>query len=681
MHAALHRVILVAASVAMLAAQPNPGSIVSHVSPAGVQTASIFDTAGYLYSTGFSGPVTPGAAQTARGGGTCREPAPPVGEVPVPCTDAYISKVDPSGNLIFGTLLGGSLADTGTALAVDSIGDVFLVGTTQGAFPTTANAAIGSSATSRAFAAKLSADGSQFVYATYLPSFATRAWAVAVDADGHAYVAGDTTSGHAFIIKISADGSSFDYTATLAGSNVESARALAIDPRGNAIVAGETSSPDFPVSAGAVQSSLAGSQNAFAAKLDGAGNIVFSTFLGGSGSDAADALQIDSFGNLYIAGSTTSLDFPTTPGSFESAPLVPLWNDSPGGFIAKLSPEAGSIQYATYLPAFYQVNLALDPSGNAYVTGPTRGAFPITRSAPVPCSGGNLEAFVARLDSQGGVRDATYFNNPGAGTIRAGADGSVLILGGASMARIRFGDPGWIAPPCMTPDVVNSATLTSNGFVTPGELVTLSGFEIGPHDGIGSTPDALGNTPTILAGVQVFFDGKPAPIFYAQSRQVNAQAPFELSGQGSTAVTIQYNGATFGPVNMRINTATPGFFRLQPDASAQAYAVNQDGTINGLANPAARGSVVALWGTGFGSTDPPCPTGGLNFPEAVKLAPSQMLTIPPGIPVTYAGSAPTLACGIVQVNIQIPSDAASGPLHISPLANGATGGDTIIYIR
>jgi len=138
------------------------------------------------------------------------------------------------------------------------------------------------------------------------------------------------------------------------------------------------------VTPGVIQPQLAGVQNAFLTKLDPSGNILFSTFLGGSGSDSANALQIDVNGNIYIAGSTNSLDFPTTPGSFEPSPLIPAWSTSAGGFIATLTPDAKSLTYGSYL---WQVaGLALAPSGDVYLTGPAGGpGLPITPTAPEPC--------------------------------------------------------------------------------------------------------------------------------------------------------------------------------------------------------------------------------------------------------------------------------------------------------
>jgi uncharacterized protein (TIGR03437 family) len=650
---------------------------------------TVFDGAGNMYSIG-GGPVTAGAAQTQSGGGLCQYS---FGDIQV-CPDAYVGKTGGSGNIIFGTLLGGPESDQATALAVDASQNVYVAGSTGGSFPTTANAAIGVSTTAKAFAAKLSADGSSFLYSTYLPATVASTSAIAVDAQGNAYIAGTTSAGHACVLKLSADGSAFLYNVSLAGSGQDSAAAILSDAAGNLIVAGETNSPDFPVTAAAVQRSLQGAQNAFVAKLDSGGNVAFATYLGGSGTDAASVIETDSAGNIYVAGATTSLDFPTTSGTLQPAPVLPMWNNAgPGGFVTKLSADGTTLVWSSYVmttdhfPVQNGVSqLAVTASNEVYISGFTGPAFPVTASAPRICyNDANAEIFVAHLDSDGALLDATYLSNNAnlIGGLSVSANGSVLVVwdtGFVFDTQIQFGGAGWTAPACVSPDVLNSATLSpgfgSGSTVVPGELITLTGFEIGPDTGVASAPNAQGQIPDQLAGVEVLFDGQPAPLLYVQSRQINAIAPVGISGQAQTNISVVYNQTTVGSIAAPVMSfGAPGIFRLQPGVSTQAAAINQDGTTNSPSNPAARGSVVAVWGTGFGLTDPACTTGGYNLPIAANLATGLTVYLNDGTgsvndiggyPPLYAGNAPALPCGVVQINFQVPSYAQPGVYRFFP---------------
>ena len=676
-----------------LSAQPVTAGITSHSIPF---SGSFIEAAGNVYAAGSttgSRPVTPGAAQTQAGGGTC-----PGIRFSEPCSDAYVGKADAVGNLVFGTLLGGPNFDYATGLTVDSDSNIYVVGDTGGSFPTTANAAIRTSTSSRVFAAKLSADGSRVVYATYLPETAWHASAVAVDRKGNAYVAGTTTTGHAFITKLVPDGSGFFYDVVLPGTSVEEATAVVTGAAGNAIVTG------------VVQALPGGSQNLFITRLDEAGHVIFSTRLGGSAVETPRVVQLDSAENIYVAGQTTSLDFPTTPGSFQPAPIVPMWNNaSPGGFIVKLSADGSAVLYSSYVmsletPGQGVTALAVTASGEAYISGSTGAGFAVTESAPQICFGGLADAFVAHLDSRGALLDATYVGGSHADTVQALAlanDGSVMLAGypldstGLTMfSRIRFGGPGWSAPACLSPDALNAATLHSEGTgIAPGEFITLTGFGIGPKNGVVYQPDVRGRAPQQLAGVQVFFDGVAAPLLYAQSRQLNVLVPFELNGKSSTNILVQYNGIPLGPVSVPLTFGVPGIFRLQSGLSAQAAALNQDGTLNGPSNPARPGSVVTLWGTGFGATDPPCATGGMNVPAAANLAPDRSVLLAdivvPGVagrinPAYYAGSAPALLCGIEQINMLVPSYAQGAflffPESVIAIANGHTSTGTTVGV-
>jgi uncharacterized protein (TIGR03437 family) len=306
--------------------------------------------------------------------------------------------------------------------------------------------------------------------------------------------------------------------------------------------------------------------------------------------------------------------------------------------------------------------MAVTPDGEAYVTGTTLSGFPVTASAPQPCSGGNQGGnqgvFVAHLSANGATLiDATYVGtNTGAAALSLGANGAVYVDTGAALAQVRFGAAGFSAPACITPTVLNAASQTPSA--VPGEFVTLVGWGIGPQTGVVN--------PTPADGVQVFFDGVAAPVIYAQSQQVNAQAPFNISG--STVVTLKYNGTMFGPFSVPVTFADPEILRQQLGISTQALAFNQDNSVNGASNPAPPGSIVYFYGTGFGPTSPGCAVGAPNVPAAANLAGVTVTANDGAAPVYYAGSAPSLPCGIAQINMLIPENTPGGPYAVGLMA-------------
>jgi adhesin/invasin len=304
------------------------------------------DANGSAYVTGYVGnnfPTTPGAFQPSSGGGV---------------SDGFVTKLTADGSaLVYSTYLGGKNNDDGYGIAVDSGGAAYVTGYTQSSnFPTTAGAFQTNLPGSQcAFVTKLSADGSALVYSTYLGGNNNDGgYAIAVDSNGAAYVAGSTQSNNfptttgayqnalpgsqsAFVTKLSTDGSALAYSTYLGGSNSDQASAIALDSSGNAYVSGYTSSSDFPTAAGAYQITFAGgSHDVFVSELNATGTaLTYSTYLGGSGDDQGYGIAVDSSGAIYVTGSTTSADFPTTPGAFQPAPSGSI-NSTPEAFVTKL---------------------------------------------------------------------------------------------------------------------------------------------------------------------------------------------------------------------------------------------------------------------------------------------------------------------------------------------------------
>jgi uncharacterized protein (TIGR03437 family) len=662
------------------------------------------DSSGNLYmgtAATAGAPVTAGAAQTQPGADGCNGSGaaaalPKDGTGLQPCDDAYLTKVNVDGVTVYATFLGGPMNDGASAVTIDSAGNLYVAGTTGGSFPTTANAAIVTSTSSTTFAAKLNKDGSSFLYVTYLPSTLAGISGIAVDSQGDAYICGRTTANHAMVIEVSADGSTFLQTTILSGSLEDSADSVVVDSSGNLIVSGLTTSPDFPVTAGVVQPALAGSQDQFVTKLDPSGSIIFSTYLGGSGRELGATMQTDGAGNIYLAGLTASTDFPTTRGSFQATPAVPLWNNSyPGGFLTSLSPDGKTLRYSTYIPTsdgsanvVGPAEIAVGSAGDVYLLDAALAGWPASASAPQPCYDGGEDVVLAHFGPQGQLEDSTFLGEgPSQVSLPSNnylpADGSVMVLSigagtpaGPAFVQVRFGELGWTAPACLTPAVLNAATLSARGMVVAAsEVVSLVGQGIGPQTGVAYQPGLQGEAPLSLGGVQVFFDGIAAPILYAQSNQVNAIVPREMSGQTFANVTLQYQNTTFGPFTQQLSYFAPAIFRWNPGTSSQAAAINQDGTVNGPANPAPAESLVSLWGTGFGALASPCGDGDLNFdgPDYLAAGFSTVIDGQGSISVLYSGGAPLLLCGVVQINVQIPPGTPSGNFAIYPSADYVLG--------
>ena len=254
-------------------------------------------------------------------------------------------------------------------------------------------------------------------YSIYLGgSGADQANGIAVDASGSAYLTGMTASlnfpavdaaqptqggtQNAFVTKLSADGSTVLYSTYLGGGGIDSGNGIAVDTGGNAYITGNTTSSNFPL-INSYQGSLHGAQNAFVTKLAPTGAaLVYSTYLGGSGSDQSNRIAVDTSGFAYITGNTTSTDFPLF-NAYQSSP--PAYGYGPSAFITKFSASGASLEYSTYFAFGSSGNsIALDSSGNAYVTGSTAfGDLPVTSNAIQANWAGGGDAFVATFSADG----------------------------------------------------------------------------------------------------------------------------------------------------------------------------------------------------------------------------------------------------------------------------------------
>ncbi|OHB71796.1 MAG: hypothetical protein A2W23_00015 [Planctomycetes bacterium RBG_16_43_13] len=304
--------------------------------------------------------------------------------------DIFVAKINASGSaLLYATYIGGSLNDSGCGnIAIDSSGNAYITGYTYSADFPTVSPIQGSLAGDRdAFVAKIDASGSALIYSTYLGGSGYDypcGWEIALDSSGNAYISGETTSTNfptvspiqgsnaggydAFAAKINASGSALVYSTYLGGSGTDAAWAITVDSSGNAYISGYTNSTNFPT-ASPIQGSNAGGYDAFVAKIDASGSaLVYSTYLGGSNFEEGYCIAVDSSGNAYITGKTDSTNFPTAS---------PIQASKAGGrdaFVAKINASGSALLYSTYLGGSgYDVGwgITADSSGNAYISGET----------------------------------------------------------------------------------------------------------------------------------------------------------------------------------------------------------------------------------------------------------------------------------------------------------------------
>jgi hypothetical protein len=389
-------------------------------------TGIAVDSAGNAYVTGFTVspdfPITPGAFQRAHGGGV---------------RNTFVMKLNATGTaLVYSTYLGGSVDGVARAIAVDSSGNAYLTGSTDSPdFPTTPGAfqpAHTGAFAINAFVTKLNASGSALVYSTYLGGGrADEGTGIAVDSAGNAYVTGVTNSPDfpttpgslrstrrgprdAFVTKLNASGSALVYSTYLGGGRADEGLGIAVDSTGAAYVTGSTNSPDFPTTSGAFQSTRSGPRDAFVTKLNASGTaLVYSTHLGGSEHDGGSSIAVDIAGNAYVTGFTFSSDFPTTQRAFQSK-----LRGSENAFVTKLNATGTALVYSTYLGGSDHdggSGIAVDSTGNAYVTGDTNSPdFPTTSAALRSTLRGPRDAFVTKLNPAGtALVYSTYLGGSG----------------------------------------------------------------------------------------------------------------------------------------------------------------------------------------------------------------------------------------------------------------------------
>ena len=607
------------------------------------------DKQGNVYVTGYEAGAFPtmNAFQSTTGGGTCAAGS--------ACHDAFVSKLSSDGTtLIYSSYLGGNQDDYGYAIAVDGSGDAFVGGQTKsGNFPVNRAYQGTIVGTSSGFVTEVNPAGNQTIVSSFFGGDKDQLIdGVAADTSGNIYVTGPTSSAkfptmNAFQTAASgsaSDGFAAEFNASPAGlkllystylggpGGATSLAAIALDTQNDIVVTGGTASPNYPVSSPAFSSKLTATNgNAVVTKLKpsaaGKAQLVYSTYLGGTGSDAASAIAIDSSGRYAVGGATYSSDFPVTPDGFQF-----YYFGKPGttlkSFVAVLDPtQTKPLVYGTYFGGEVSDNLTaltLDGTGIDFVG---LAFSPDDYTAP--------NAFQTTLNKF-----------------------SKIFLG-----RIDMSQTGPII--AGVTNAANFATVT--GFV-PGEIITFFGSNLGPAQIQYSTVDATGHFGNTIAGCQVIINGIAAPMIYASANQTSAITPYEVAPNITNAQTayarVFCNGTGSNTWYTAAVAATPGIFAAN-DGTTQGAILNQDGSPNSSSNPAPQGSVIVFFATGEGTLTPAGQDGRVETGPANTLPmPSQTVAVTFGgvaaASIPYAGVAPQSVDGLLQVNAQIPLTSPTG---------------------
>jgi uncharacterized protein (TIGR03437 family) len=222
-----------------------------------------------------------------------------------------------------------------------------------------------------------------------------------------------------------------------------------------------------------------------------------------------------------------------------------------------------------------------------------------------------------------------------------------------------------LPPPPMQLNAVVNAASNVGGAVSPGEIVTLYGAYIGPASPASFQVNTDGTYAKSLGGASVLFDGVPAGVIYASASQVNTVAPYGLAGKSTTQVQVEYQGVLSNAVSVPVQAAHPGLFTVDSSGLGGGAILNQDSSVNGSLNPAARGTVVMIYCTGGGVTNPASVDATITpAPPPLYLLKTSPVSVTIGgitvTPVSYSGAAPSQIAGLTQINAQVPAGVTPG---------------------
>ena len=236
-------------------------------------------------------------------------------------------------------------------------------------------------------------------------------------------------------------------------------------------------------------------------------------------------------------------------------------------------------------------------------------------------------------------------------------------------------------PPTLSAANITNAASFKGGPVSPGELITIFGANFGPAEPVGAQLDSMGKVSSNLSGTQLLFDGVAAPLVYSVAGQVSAVVPFEVSGRAQTMVQYAFNDVRSSAIAVNVVAATPAIFAANATGSGPGLILAPDYLVINESNPAAAGSTVLILATGAGIVEGGAVTGTIAAPGKQVLPVSATVGGRPAT-LTYAGPAPNLVNGVLQVNLLIPGGLDPGPQPIVlTVGDAASQRGITIYVK
>ena len=591
-----------------------------------------------------------------------------------PTADAFVAKLDPAGNIQFLTYLGGQGDDNVSGIALDGAGNIYLAGTTESVDFPGVTARLYPGLSPKLFVAKLDASGAPLQTTLFGGAGYASVSGFALDPNRNFLLAGYVRTalppsgdaflpfgaqGGAFAIKLAADGSRFLYSSALPGN----AGAVASDPAGDFLIAGQFLDNRFPPDAN-------GNGSANLLKFGPGGGLLQATLL----AVAPVAIASDSSGNIYTAGNAVVANHaPVSPGASQTAidtgcPMpVPYGYRDPtlyltDVYVARWSPDWSSLQFATYLGGSCRdtvTDLAVAADGSVWVTGDTQSdPFPVRDPVFGPPPPNISRPFISHLDATGSsLLFSSYLAFGSSALVAPDAAGNVYVTenppAGASygltpivgtLAKISTAPAAYPAPQRVV-DVFSRTNVP----VSPQEIVAVEipGFQPPQEINLGFQP--AGGAPPQLAGVSVDFNGTPAPMLAVRNGEIVCVTPAALQGQTLAAVQVVNGASRSGMLYVDVMASTPAFYQVR----------NPDGKVNSRRDPAPPGSQVTFLLTGAGMPDPTPPDGAI--------ATSAGLPSPP-VSLSFNGSASVPAAVGAAAGVVIGMYAATATL---PQAAGA----------